>query len=61
VNAVERLPNVAIFHFNLACYECQLGNLAEAKIRLQRAFELEARYRLRGLGDEDLEPFWGSL
>lgn len=35
--------------------------LAEAKTRLQRAFELEARYRLRALEDEDIEPPRGDL
>jgi len=35
VNAAERQPDVAIFHYNLACYECQLGSLAEAKNRLK--------------------------
>jgi hypothetical protein len=40
LNTVERSPEVAIFHYNLACYECQLGSLEEAKCRLKRAFEL---------------------
>lgn len=58
VNAVERIPDVAVFHYNLACYECQLGNLDEAKSRLKRAFELEPRYRIKALEDEDLEAVW---
>ena len=61
VNAVERLPNVAIFHYNLACYESRLGNLEEAKLRLKRAFELEPRYRMMALEDEDLEGLWESM
>jgi tetratricopeptide (TPR) repeat protein len=61
VNAVERQPDVAIYHYNMACYECQLGNLDEAKVRLKRAFELEAPYRLMALEDEDLELLWASL
>src|SRR5687767_6462607 len=36
VNAAERLPNVAIFHYNLGCYECQIGDLEGAKRRLKR-------------------------
>jgi tetratricopeptide (TPR) repeat protein len=60
VNAVERLPEVAIFHYNLACYDCQLGALAEAKTRLQRAFALDPRFRLKALKDADLEPLWDS-
>jgi len=55
VNAVDRQPNVAIFHYNLACYECQLGLLDEARVRLQRTFELEPRFKLKALEDEDLE------
>ena len=33
-------PDEAILHYNLACYECQMGNLDESKTRLKRAFEL---------------------
>jgi hypothetical protein len=36
VNAVERLPGVAVFAFNLACYEAQLGDVASAKAHLSR-------------------------
>ena len=61
VNAIERMPDVAILHSNLACYECLLGNLEEAKNRLKRAFEVEPRYRLTALEDEDLEAVWKSV
>jgi len=47
-------------HFNLACYECQLGNLETTKERLRRAFELEPLYRQRAL-DDDLKPLWGTF
>lgn len=60
LNAVERLPAVAIFHYNLACYECRLGNLDDAHARLRRAFQLEPRYRLKALDEEDLEAVWSS-
>ena len=60
VNAVDRQPNVAIFHYNLACYNCLLGLLDEAKARLRRTFELEPRYKLTALEDEDLEGLWRS-
>ena len=36
VNAIERMPNVAIFHYNLACYLCQLGELERARTTLHR-------------------------
>ncbi len=61
VNAVERLPETAVFHFNLACYDCQLGQLNESKLRLQRTFELNSAYRLQALEDDDLKPLWDSL
>lgn len=61
LEAVERFPTAAILHYNLACYECLLGNLEEAKSRLKRAFELEPRYRIKALEDEDLEAGWESL
>jgi predicted Zn-dependent protease len=35
--ASERHPEEALIHYNLACYECQLGNMAHAKERLSRA------------------------
>ena len=44
--------------YNLACYECQLGNLDRAKRWLEKAFELgDARnMKLAALDDPDLEP-----
>lgn len=61
VNAVERQEDEALFHFNLACYECQLGNLDGAKERLKRAFVLNRSYRALALDDEDLEPLWETM
>ncbi len=50
------LKEEAMFHFNIACYECQLGNLNCAKERLQRAFALDPKYRNVGKEDPDLTP-----
>lgn len=50
-----------ILHFNLACYECQLGELEVAKARLAHAFKLEPKCRLMALDDDDLAPLWDSL
>jgi hypothetical protein len=52
---------VAVFHFNLACYECQLGNIDAAKVYLTETFDIEPRYRLLALEDEDLKPLWDTL
>lgn len=61
LEAVERKPQVAILHYNLACYECQLGDVEVAKARLQHAFKLDPSLRMKALEDPDLEEVWGSL
>jgi len=58
LEAVERVPGSAILHYNLACYDCCLGDLAAAKTRLAHAISLEPRFREKALDDEDLAPLW---
>lgn len=57
-NALEPHPACAIIHYNLACYECQLGNVDAAKDRLKKAFETDIGLRAQALEDEDLEQLW---
>jgi tetratricopeptide (TPR) repeat protein len=52
----QTLEREAMFHFNMGCYECQLGNLEEAKDWLRRAFSLDPKYRKVSREDPDLEP-----
>ena len=61
VAAGEEHGGEALIHYNLACYECQLGNIAEAKERLSKAITLQKECRLMALEDEDLQPLWDSL
>jgi tetratricopeptide (TPR) repeat protein len=61
LEAVERQPEAAILHYNLACYECQLGDLEVAKARLRHAINLDDGFRAMALEDEDLEPLWESF
>lgn len=61
LTAVTGQPRVAIFHYNLACYECQLGDLEVAKARLKHAFKLDPQLRMKALDDADLEPVWTSM
>ena len=61
LEAVERHPDEPMLHYNLACYECVLGDVEVAKFRLQHAFRLEPRLRLTALEDEDLGAVWESL
>lgn len=50
-----------IIHYNLACYECQLGDLDAAKEHLKLAIELQPKCRDIALDDPDLEPFWHRI
>ena len=61
MSGIERMPNVAIFHFNLACYFCQLGDPEKAKTTLHRAFKLDPGMRVMALDDEDLKQLRDSL
>jgi hypothetical protein len=52
----------AILHFNLACYECQLGDIEAAKVRLRRACKLGGKeIQALALDEEDLKPMWDQI
>lgn len=55
LNGPEILHAEAIFHYNLACYECRLGNLDVARAHLDRSFQLDKKYRDFARTDADLE------
>jgi tetratricopeptide (TPR) repeat protein len=57
----DALKDETAFHFMLACYDSQLGNLDLAKTELARAFEIDEELRLQALQDSDLKPLWESL
>ena len=61
VEALDRHPLEALIHYNLACYDCVLEDLASAKAFLARAFKLEPQMREMALSDPDLEPLRSSL
>jgi tetratricopeptide (TPR) repeat protein len=61
LEAVERHPKEPMIHYNLACYECVMGEVEVAKARLRHAFELEPRCRLMALEDEDLRAVWREI
>jgi predicted Zn-dependent protease len=50
----------AIWWYNLACYECCLGNVDRADALLRRAFLLDPVYRRLAEGDEDLAAWRDS-
>ena len=49
-------PREPMFHFNLACYEAQLGNLADARVFLDTACGLDPRFTTLAQTDDDLAP-----
>jgi predicted Zn-dependent protease len=57
-SAHQRFPAEVLITYNLACYECQLGNLSQALVLLQAAFKLGNPVTLKqmSLCDPDLEP-----
>lgn len=61
--AAEKFPREATIPYNLACYACQLKDLGEARLWLQRAFKIGAREKIRALAlaDDDLKPLWDEI
>lgn len=51
-------PDCALMLYNLARYECRLGNLSQARQHLEAAFNLKGGLHLRprALNDPDLSP-----
>jgi predicted Zn-dependent protease len=65
--AAGRFPKEMIIPYNLACYTCQLGDLAAARRWLERALALGGNPRQKllrlesALEDTDLQPLWEEL
>lgn len=60
---VEKFPASATILYNLACYECQLGNLDPSRKWLQRAFRVGNRKQMKAAAvkDPDLKPLWKEI
>jgi predicted Zn-dependent protease len=63
LRVVDKFPDDPIMRYNLACYECQLGRLEQAKTWLEKATKLGGRKRIKlmALEDPDLEPLWKNI
>jgi tetratricopeptide (TPR) repeat protein len=61
LDAKLKFPKEAIIFYNLACYECQLGEIKNAKDYLKKAFEIDSNWRATALDDQDLRLVWDSL
>jgi hypothetical protein len=49
--------------YNLACYSCMMGRLADAWAWLEMAFKVgdQKQLKLRALDDHDLEQLWAEI
>jgi tetratricopeptide (TPR) repeat protein len=61
VDALKRHPGEPMVRYNLACYDCQLGNMDAATEYMEHALRLNPRFRTMALEDEDLRPMWKML
>ena len=61
--AVEKFPEEPTIPYNLACYECVLGNLDAARSWLKEAVKRGSVTKIRkmGLQDPDLEVLWPEI
>jgi predicted Zn-dependent protease len=60
LNGPASLRQEPVFHYNLACYECVLGRLAEAREHLERSIQLDKKFREHAKTDPDLKPLWAE-
>ena len=51
----ETLRTEPTYHYNLACYECHLGNVEMARAHLDRSFQLDKKFRDFAKTDPDLQ------
>ncbi len=56
LNGPDALKDNATYHYNMACYETQLGNPAHARRYLDRAIEMDQRFNEVWPDDPDLKP-----
>jgi predicted Zn-dependent protease len=59
----ERFPDEPTIPYNLSCYACQLGRLADARHWLKRAFAVGnvKPLKMMALDDRDLEALWEEI
>lgn len=59
----QMFPDESMIAYNLACYECQLGNMDAARDWLDKAMARGDAKQIKALAvtDADLEPIWAEL
>lgn len=58
LRGLELHPGEATIHFNLACYDAQLGSLDDARTYLAKACSLDKTFAKLAKTDSDLAPLW---
>jgi predicted Zn-dependent protease len=60
---VQRFPEEPVMVYNLACYECRLGNWGLARRWLRQTFAMKnsAPWRQAAQSDPDLAPLWREI
>jgi len=58
LNAPEWIRRTGILHYNLACYEAQLGDIGTARQCIRVAFELNSSFKRNARRDPDLQRLW---
>jgi len=58
LDAPEWIRRTGILHYNLACYEAQLGDLGTARQCIRAAFEINSAFKKNAKHDPDLQRLW---
>lgn len=58
LNAPAWIRRTGILHYNLACYEAQLGDLSMARQCIRAACEINASFKKNARKDPDLQRLW---
>lgn len=58
LSAPEWIRRTGILHYNLACYEAQLGDLGTARQCIRAAIEINASFKKNARNDPDLQRLW---
>ena len=58
LSAPEWIRRTGILHYNLACYEAQLGDLKTARQCIKAAIEINSSFKKNARTDPDLARLW---
>jgi tetratricopeptide (TPR) repeat protein len=58
LSAPEWIRRTGILHYNLACYEAQLGDLGTARQCIKAAIEINSSFKKNARTDPDLARLW---